>query len=105
MARVLYKCKNKACKKVRRIEYPEIHVAYIGYGRTERRHFRIDEKRGRVFEGYDGVCLCGSQCVSARINGVVSDHVCDPRCSSATGANCECQCGGRNHGKDHGAAA
>jgi hypothetical protein len=23
---------------------------------------------------------------------------CDTRCTSATGYNCECQCGGRNHG-------
>jgi hypothetical protein len=27
---------------------------------------------------------------------------CDGRCTSATGHNCECQCGGRNHGSDHG---
>lgn len=25
-------------------------------------------------------------------------HICDVRCQSATGHNCECQCGGQNHG-------
>jgi hypothetical protein len=31
-------------------------------------------------------------------------HKCDPRCTGATGHNCECQCGGANHGADHLAA-
>lgn len=26
---------------------------------------------------------------------------CDPRCTGATGFDCECQCGGKNHGADH----
>jgi len=25
-------------------------------------------------------------------------HQCGPKCTSATGPNCDCQCGGRNHG-------
>lgn len=25
-------------------------------------------------------------------------HKCDARCLNATGHNCECQCGGKNHG-------
>jgi hypothetical protein len=30
-----------------------------------------------------------------------SDHVCDARCMGATGRtmNCECACGGKNHGR------
>ena len=31
------------------------------------------------------------------------DHVCDTRCTSAKGHNCECSCNGLNHGKDHAA--
>ena len=27
-----------------------------------------------------------------------SKHVCDARCTGATGKNCECSCGGKNHG-------
>src|SRR5689334_6771820 len=28
-----------------------------------------------------------------------SNHKCDARCLAATGHNCECSCGGKNHGK------
>lgn len=28
-----------------------------------------------------------------------ADHVCDVRCTHAVGGNCECQCGGANHGE------
>lgn len=27
-----------------------------------------------------------------------SRHKCNARCQSATGPNCECECGGKNHG-------
>jgi hypothetical protein len=27
-----------------------------------------------------------------------SNHKCDARCLNATGFNCECSCGGKNHG-------
>lgn len=32
----------------------------------------------------------------------VADHKCDGRCMSATGPSCDCSCGGRNHGANHG---
>lgn len=28
-------------------------------------------------------------------------HKCDARCMNATGPNCECSCGGQNHGRAH----
>ena len=31
-----------------------------------------------------------------KVNG--SKHKCDARCQSAKGGNCECECGGKNHG-------
>lgn len=30
-----------------------------------------------------------------------SRHKCDARCLMAKGRNCECQCGGANHGRGH----
>ena len=35
-----------------------------------------------------------------------SRHACDARCMNATGRtmNCECSCGGRNHGRGHAVA-
>lgn len=36
------------------------------------------------------------------IVGKFSESVaCDARCTSATGPNCTCECGGANHGADH----
>lgn len=32
-----------------------------------------------------------------------ADRKCDARCTSANGHDCECQCGGKNHGADHAA--
>ena len=28
-------------------------------------------------------------------------HKCNAKCQSATGQNCECECGGKNHGGNH----
>jgi hypothetical protein len=36
------------------------------------------------------------------INGrLVPEHVCDARCTGATGPRCDCSCAGANHGRDH----
>ena len=35
------------------------------------------------------------------VKGSYSDKKCDARCTGAKGHNCECQCGGANHGADH----
>jgi len=36
------------------------------------------------------------------ISGYIAPAVkCDPRCTGATGPNCECSCGGENHGSAH----
>lgn len=32
---------------------------------------------------------------------LVPDHKCDSRCTNATGPNCDCSCGGANHGLAH----
>lgn len=35
------------------------------------------------------------------IKAKITDHKCDARCLNAKGGNCECSCGGANHGKGH----
>lgn len=41
-----------------------------------------------------------------RIRGVVvPDHKCDARCTGAKGHDCECSCGGKNHGAGYAVAA
>lgn len=49
------------------------------------------------------VCACGQRFQLEAVKGVLTSHVCDPRCTSATGHKCECACGGANHGQDHAA--
>jgi len=64
---------------------------------------RDDEKltrEGRLF-AY-GICPnCGRRHASARriyFSASPSEHVCNAKCMGATGSNCECSCGGKNHG-------
>ncbi len=46
---------------------------------------------------------CGWQCGWTAVTGKTNpDHKCDARCTGATGHDCECACGGKNHGADHG---
>lgn len=45
-------------------------------------------------------CPCGERVTLFPVAGtLVPDHKCDARCEHATGHNCECACGGKNHGK------
>lgn len=46
-------------------------------------------------------CQCGQVVKLRAIFGNTSSKRCDARCTSATGPNCDCQCGGKNHGGDH----
>lgn len=49
---------------------------------------------------------CGKPRVARMVLGrVVASKPCDGRCMSATGHNCECACGGKNHGANHGGCA
>jgi hypothetical protein len=64
--------------------------------------FRIDESGKRVFasDSYEWTCpKCNSQCVTGNtVQGFISEHKCGAKCLSAIGPNCECSCGGTNHG-------
>jgi hypothetical protein len=45
---------------------------------------------------------CGAQTGVAAVIGTVKDHVkCDARCLNAKRAQCDCSCGGFNHGAGH----
>jgi len=49
---------------------------------------------------------CGAFRWAAPVFGAYKlDRKCDARCMGATGHNCECQCGGENHGAAHDACA
>lgn len=99
--RAIYKCKNKACGNVWAFDYPEQRVTKMGYGRTQRTPFRRTPEGRTVDIGYDGRCCekCRSEVKTVFVKGVTTEHVCDDRCASATGFQCLCSCGGKNHGK------
>ena len=52
---------------------------------------------------YRMACPCCGKAfiVLEGIYGRESAGRCDSRCTGATGHNCECSCGGSNHGADH----
>lgn len=49
-------------------------------------------------------CPCGKFPLLRKVFGkFVAEKVCDGRCMGATGPNCDCSCGGHNHGAAHAA--
>lgn len=46
-------------------------------------------------------CECGTTVKVNQVFGSESGKACDARCTGATGHDCECSCGGENHGADH----
>jgi hypothetical protein len=46
-------------------------------------------------------CPCGTEVYLEPVRGNVTGHKCDPRCTGARGVDCECECGGANHGREH----
>lgn len=43
-------------------------------------------------------CACGRTVSLQRVCGVFTDHECGHMCLHAKGGDCECSCGGKNHG-------
>jgi hypothetical protein len=108
MKTVIYNCKR--CKVARRVEYP-IHLSHGDY--------RVDSKgqhqpssvwisacgggKPTVYGGDTkmGICSsCGKMMTPGILKGYLKpEHVCNGICMSSRGPNCECSCGGANHGK------
>lgn len=94
------KCPRKGCQCVLRVTIPAVPVKRtVGRGIYRREVVEL--------QAVEHPCYGMSQCrehrryvIWERIEGKVSEHVCDARCTSAKGHNCECSCGGANHGKD-----
>ena len=101
--RIIWSCK---CGLVRAYDY----TATATFMFTDARsgvHKYSEARETRIVDGvvrhvsHDYKCPCGRDRKSATVKGVRSAHVCDARCEAATGGNCECSCGGKNHGKAH----
>jgi hypothetical protein len=107
MATVIYNCTR--CKTGRRVEYP-LSDRFGSY-RIGPDGRRVDPcvyvqacggGKPTVYGGDTAMGLCPT-CGRAMKYGALKARVnpaqkCDARCTSARGHNCECQCGGKNHG-------
>lgn len=92
--------KGAECKRVvRRTYFVDERRDLIGRGRI-RKLWRPDPVRGSRAPYEDLPCPeCDRSLQWDEIAGrVVEDHPCDARCMCARGPNCECSCGGANHG-------
>lgn len=111
--RIIYRCSYKKCKHTWAYEYRKV-FRQMEQKITPRNSFpiRIPAKFDfyRYVEGSlrcwdeDRTCpKCGLGFGNANIVvGVLNpEHKCDARCMSAKGGDCECGCGGRNHGIAH----
>lgn len=101
MVSYIGKCPVKGCKCVLRRDVPGVmRNRSSGYP-----YQRAVMKLEAVYTPNDQPVYCAQhrrQIWFKRIDGKISDvHVCDARCLNATGPNCECSCGGANHGKNH----
>ena len=96
------KCKAKGCRHALRTNYSDIQDL------TTEQYKAGDFDRARGFMIYGvqpfGICPEHGAFVLKFMKGhLAPDHECDARCTGATGPNCDCACGGENHGMAHAA--
>lgn len=103
------KCKTKGCKHSTRVEMADVQE--IDSYRKPNGVYTTPEgaeyipARPYILNNMNVCARCPDHGVYrlAFLQGRYSaDHVCDGRCMGATGPNCECSCGGANHGANHG---
>jgi hypothetical protein len=108
MATYIYNCRR--CKKGKRVEYP-LQQGKGYFYRISETGERFDAGvyivscgggRPTVYGGDTemGICKgCGRMMSFGVLKAFLRPkHKCDARCTSARGHNCECSCGGVNHG-------
>jgi hypothetical protein len=91
------RCNTKGCKAV-------FHREVQGELRTGHDYYLKPFKFSKpIWPNLEIYCVTHKRRISwSMVKGTVApEHKCDIRCTSARGNNCECSCGGKNHGKDH----
>jgi hypothetical protein len=78
-------------------------VGVSTYERTVTYFARTDKFGHLVRASQDAECpRCGAmQWHAKRIEGFKTDETCGGKCRNAKGPQCECSCGGENHGKGY----
>lgn len=108
--RAIYRCRNRECRAVKAADFQAIITTIVAQppqgGRISRTTTtKLITDHGVITHG--GIpgrdCnQCGTRSMNADwVQGSKSDRTCDPRCTGAVGAKCECSCAGANHGGSH----
>lgn len=98
------RCIHPRCKTVVRLTVPMIGREEIrNFGSAQQwTHVNWYPEAGRYYAPYQEGLHCVEHHRQLRwkaIDGKFSErHTCDARCMNAIGPNCECSCGGVNHG-------
>lgn len=104
-ATFIYTCKKCKRATAKRASFPMRKLTMpdkFGHQRTVGMRILVQGSKGE-FENYWAPAreceACGRHMTAEQITGAFrADRKCDARCTNATGHNCECSCGGRNHG-------
>lgn len=91
---IRYSFRCPRCKTVQATDYTQQQGGFYTTWRT------LDGK-DQFFQDDLPCTTCGRERHANPVKGRPSNKKCDARCTGATGHNCECQCGGKNHGADY----
>lgn len=89
-----------ACKSVHVIRGARAYGRFEG--RTTDGWLAESGAYARSNENYRAVCSCGRGTYGVELREVkikITDHKCGAKCRNSKGPNCDCSCGGRNHGQ------
>jgi hypothetical protein len=103
----LYIGRCKSCKRglrTRAVREMPLRSSYRGD------HWVLEAGNAPAVSDYGGELVlrtacpgCGGYLGLHRLRGVLNRaKKCSAKCTSATGHDCECACGGKNHGSNHG---
>lgn len=91
----ILKCSNKACKKAVRGDVSKVANPHGGKPLVFVGAIKVTPWNGTL----QAACNCGKgSLIGKRVTGTHSEKACGSKCMGATGPNCDCSCGGRNHG-------
>jgi len=108
----IFRCKAKDCKHTFRLSYEKTTIRTVselpsgGMSQTNYRHSYVypnGETRDYISNPLDcPKCLRQFSCYGKVVKGTLNpDKKCSAKCRGARGHNCECSCGGTNHGANY----
>jgi hypothetical protein len=98
-----YSCKCRCCKAKWMTSAATLEDSFKAHLMTcEKAKLWCERRRYVPSKPNDMYNIAASLCERDQVKGTLKpSHKCDSRCTGATGKNCECSCGGANHGIDN----